>query len=866
MKIAIYKGFDPSFLSQIKHNPVIDTSNEDKIQITKFDSSYTKALRRNLLNLDEEIEDEVWMTYQEFLLVKDQILQSYDEGDFDLEIINNNILLGYSVILDKDSSPNFQELLEISIDKKSENNDINFKFLNFYSDFYQAGDKTFGYLKSFDRYQRVKTKDYYSDDLKITETDCPCNNHIYLNDDMGSFLNFVSSNFYEYPVCVSFQTVEERITERMLSALKAWANLHSVKLEKLVEEVKESFPVSGELTEIAQNDLHIPSFSGFRELTVYKRPELNRETVKVSQAQIISEIIEQSEISYNEDYTARDIFITAPTGSGKSLMFQIPAVYLAKHYGKLTLVIEPIKALMQDQVEQMRMRGYSRVETFNSDLISQREKEKALHRIKNGEVDLLYVSPETLLSYSIETLIGDREIGLIIIDEAHIVTTWGMDFRPDYWYLGKFLQNIRSGKRGGHEIRKRTNCIVCACTATAVNGGPNDTVNDIINSLSMVNPIKYLGYVKREDISFKINNFILSDQGTSHIEEKNRVFNEQICQFINENEKTLVYFPFKSQLAEAKSESGNFKDVTYDSNEIAIYAGSISYDAEADRKIKQESFENFRAGIQPIMFATKAFGMGVDIKDIKNVYHYAPTGGLSDYIQEIGRVAREVGMRGYAITDYFKGDLSYSLRLRGMSQIREYQIKQLLSGLYEVYRSKGERRNFLISPESFTYIFNGKKSQDSAAINKLKIALLMLEKDLYDKNNYKVLVTRPRGIFTKAFVVIDRKIETMVLGSDVGCFFRKIANGRYKERSVLNGTISDVGDIYEADLKGIWEQFYPDLSFPSFKYFFFKKIRNFEPGKTIGQYLVLPKFLDGIYSRQKIDIILKKGERLKLYP
>lgn len=262
------------------------------------------------------------------------------------------------------------------------------------------------------------------------------------------------------------------------------------------------------------------------------------------------------------------------------------------------------------------------------------------------------------------------------------------------------------------------------------------------------------------------------------------------------------------------------------------------------------------------MFATKAFGMGVDIKDIKNVYHYAPTGGLSDYIQEIGRVAREVGMRGYAITDYFKGDLSYSLRLRGMSQIREYQIKQLLSGLYEVYRSKGERRNFLISPESFTYIFNGKKSQDSAAINKLKIALLMLEKDLYDKNNYKVLVTRPRGIFTKAFVVIDRKIETMVLGSDVGCFFRKIANGRYKERSVLNGTISDVGDIYEADLKGIWEQFYPDLSFPSFKYFFFKKIRNFEPGKTIGQYLVLPKFLDGIYSRQKIDIILKKGERL----
>lgn len=109
-------------------------------------------------------------------------------------------------------------------------------------------------------------------------------------------------------------------------------------------------------------------------------------------------------------------------------MFQVPAVYLAKKHKKLTIIIEPVKALMQDQKEKLNKNGYMRVETFNSDLISQVEKEAVLERIKSGEVDLLYLSPETLLSYSIETIIGEREIGLLIVDEAHIVTTWGRGF------------------------------------------------------------------------------------------------------------------------------------------------------------------------------------------------------------------------------------------------------------------------------------------------------------------------------------------------------------------------------------------------------------------------------------------------------
>jgi len=161
---------------------------------------------------------------------------------------------------------------------------------------------------------------------------------------------------------------------------------------------------------------------------------------------------------------------------------------------------------MQDQKEKLIKSGYTRVEAFNSDLITQVEKEAVLKRIKDGEVDLLYLSPETLLSYSIETIIGDREIGLLIIDEAHIVTTWGVGFRPDYWYLGSYINRLRHQIQTNRGVNRKTyHFPVCAFTATAINGGVDDSVGETIISLYMENPIKYIGYTKRTDIKFKID-------------------------------------------------------------------------------------------------------------------------------------------------------------------------------------------------------------------------------------------------------------------------------------------------------------------------------------------------------------------------
>src|SRR5690606_3064985 len=126
------------------------------------------------------------------------------------------------------------------------------------------------------------------------------------------------------------------------------------------------------------------------------------------------------------------------------------------------------------------------------------EKERIKQDINNGKISILYLSPETLLSNSdIKMLIGDRRIGLIVIDEAHTVATWGKSFRPDYWYLGDFLKKLK-------KYNKEMSFPIAAFTATATLGGSDDMYYDIISDLSLNVKKPYIGKIIRENISFDI--------------------------------------------------------------------------------------------------------------------------------------------------------------------------------------------------------------------------------------------------------------------------------------------------------------------------------------------------------------------------
>ena len=865
MKLIIYKGFDTEFLQKIAETPLVDNDRKSKVDILAFDRTTRKQLDIALIGMEET--EVAWITYEEYSLIKTRVDEAVKEDGLTVVVFRNNIYPDYYPIPFALSDALAAEIAKtLNEDSSSEVSEGCQKYMSIYNALVIVDGTYYGsfYNYEYDKDDGIPLTDFYPSRITIEEGQIQSEYNLFFNDDIEMYLRDFTRMLALNPAIIGIKSSDGYASKRMQNSLQAYCVINHVRLVKFHEVLPEDKAMEDALANIAINGIGIAGFEGFRKIKFYKNPDIEKDVVEISQGHIIQEIIQQAENSYNEEnsHSFRDIFITASTGAGKSVMFQIPAVYLAKKYSKLTIIIEPVKALMQDQREKLVKNGYTRVEAFNSDLISQVEKEAVLQKIKNGEVDLLYLSPETLLSYSIETIIGDREIGLMIIDEAHIVTTWGVGFRPDYWYLGGYINRLRNQFQRKKDInRKEYHFPICAFTATAINGGIDDSVSDTVISLYMENPIKYIGYVRRDDIKFDIAHIESKSKlsKAEYEEAKTKALDARIKGWFANNEKTIVYFPYASLVSEASKGTREFAGLTIDKR-IGTYTGKNIDDLSLEAFIdaKKQTFDRFRKGTTPVMFATKAFGLGVDVNDVQNVYHYAVTGTLCDYVQEIGRAARESSMIGTAITDNYYNDITFMKVLFGMSQIRQYQIKAVLEGIYDTYKSKKGARSFLISPESFTYIFNGKGVKDEGkCINKLKTCLLMLEKDFYDKYNFKVIISRPQSVFTKAFVCVNRERERVVLTSKYGRCFKFIEKGRFNEQQSDGSVVSDTGDIYSLDLKEVWEQFHPNISFPQFKYWYFN------PNSTSKDKVdIMPEVRSFFSPRQKINIETREDRLL----
>jgi len=858
MKLAVYKGFDSTFLSRLQESPLVDNDIIEKKNVLVFDRKYRKQLNMGLLSLEDD--DSVWITYEEFSLIKGRVQDAVKEDGLEVIIYRNNLLPEYYPLEFAIEPALENEIFSVlNGDHAGKTSSDCTAYLSVYNTLVSVDGIHFGsfYNYEYEGSDSIHVEDYYPLNLDIEEASTEYDYKLFINDDIDTFLRDYRRIQKLSPRVIGLSITNGEVSKKIVKSLQAFCKLSGIRLVKYVENIPENRELEEELTRIVKSEIHIHDFKEFRKIKFYKNPDIDKSIIERSQSQIIQEIITQAERSYDDagGNVFRDIFITAFTGAGKSLMFQVPAVYLAQKYKKLTIIIEPVKALMQDQKQSLNNAGYTRVEAFNSDLITQVEKEAVLERIKNGEVDLLYLSPETLLSYSIETIIGDREIGLIIVDEAHIVTTWGVGFRPDYWYLGSYLNRLRNQiQTSRHQKQKIYRFPICAFTATAINGGIDDSVSDTIISLYMENPIKYIGYARRDDIHFEITHPMKGQRLSmpEYEEAKCNSLDRRINNWMRNREKTIVYFPYASLADSAAKGVKGFAGITTDRKRIGVYTGRNIDETSNEyfNQKKREAFKNFKNGSTTIMYATKAFGMGVDIDDIKNIYHYAVSGNLSDYVQEVGRAARKASITGYAITDFYEKDLRYMRTLFGMSRIRQYQIKKVLEGIYNTYKSKKEARNFLISPESFTYIFNGKN--EGQCINQLKICLLMIEKDFYDTYNFKVLISRPQSVFTKAYICIDRDFDGVVRKSEYGKYIRFVAKGTVNEKRRDGVTVSDTGDIYSLDLKGVWENFYPNISFPQFKYWYYNPS---SPSKD--RIDIMPEIRQYIAPRQKVSIEAK---------
>ena len=370
----------------------------------------------------------------------------------------------------------------------------------------------------------------------------------------------------------------------------------------------------------------IYGYEDFRDLEIYNDLSQGKDTISLSQGQLIEHVLREAEKALDGATDVDNILLTAPTGSGKSLLFQLPAIYLGRAHGLLTLVVSPLKALIVDQVESLQEVGYDRVGYASSDL-SPEQKAEVYRRVREGEIDLFYLSPELLLSYDIRHFTGDRRIGLVVVDEAHTVTTWGKEFRVDYWFLGRYLQGLKETL--GHAFP------VFALTATAVwnPNGDNDMVFETIRSLQMEPCVLYVGTMKRKNIGFDIKQMTI-EEGETYDKAKQRIVSARVEDYLD-GHKTLLYYPFAGGI------DMRIKSWVRAQNWHLV----ASYYGKKEREEKAQIVQDFKSGEKRLIVATKAFGMGVDISDIDRVYHVAPSSTFVDYIQEIGRAARDAHAR-----------------------------------------------------------------------------------------------------------------------------------------------------------------------------------------------------------------------------
>ncbi len=544
----------------------------------------------------------------------------------------------------------------------------------------------------------------------------------------------------------------------------------------------------------------------FRRLKTYNIHRLGsgeKEVEEIEQSRIITNIVVETEkCMRREDY--RDIFVTAPTGAGKSVIFQIPAIYLAENYQLFTIVISPLIGLMKDQVANLEIHRYHSARTINSD-ISPIQKQEIINDIADKKCNILYISPESLLSKSdLDQIIGDRTLGLLVVDEAHIVTTWGKQFRPDYWYLGDHLNKIKKAQI----TKKGMGFVLATFTATAIYGGLENMYEETIQSLKMIDPITYLGYIKRDDIDINIEKVAKITGKTEYELNKFDQLVEKIDQALMLDQKMLVYFPTVALINRFWEYCG-FKGLE---RYVTRYHGQLGgYE-------KEENYKRFLHKEAPIMLATKAFGMGIDIDDIEIVAHFAPTGNVCDYVQEIGRAARRPGLRGEAFYKFMANDFKHINRLHGLSVIKEYQLIEVIRKVYELHqetiknspekRITKKRNEMLVDAENFSHIFENPFFNEDDGINKVKTAMLLIQKDFERRFSFSPFYVRPIPLFETGFFMM--------------------APGTQKDIKSIYGSVLQEEDssthVCSVNLKKIWEYgFSAKYSFPRFKFMLYSR-------------------------------------------
>lgn len=340
-----------------------------------------------------------------------------------------------------------------------------------------------------------------------------------------------------------------------------------------------------------------------------------------------------------------------PTGGGKSLTFQLPALMAGETVRGLTVVISPLQSLMKDQVENLEKKGISEAVYING-LLSPIERRNALERVESGEASLLYIAPEQLRSKTIEKVLMSRTLVRIVIDEAHCFSAWGQDFRIEYMFIGEFIKHLQESK--GLDTPIPVSCF----TATAKPKVISD-ICDYFRDRLGITLKRFTTDVARTNLRYTVL-FRTSD------EDKYQTLRD----LLDGTKCPAIVYVTRTKAAEKIAER-----LGKDGFDAKAFHGQM----EVNTKVKAQ--DDFMSGKVRIIVATSAFGMGVDKSDVGLVVHYEISDSLENYIQEAGRAGRDVNSQAECYVLYNDDDLNKHFVLLNQTKLTLSEINQVWSAV-----------------------------------------------------------------------------------------------------------------------------------------------------------------------------------------